>query len=68
MIMPDTMTSTYDDGGRIGRTDVVVVQRRRRWTPEEKVRIFLAWCNPRGIVALPADPRAAATFWQLSTT
>ena len=37
MSMPDTMTSTYDDGGRIGRTDVLGVQRRRRWTPEEKV-------------------------------
>ena len=39
MIMPDTMTSAYEDDGRIGRTDVLGVERRRRWTPEEKVRI-----------------------------
>jgi transposase-like protein len=34
MHMPDRMTGTYD------RVEVVTsVQRRRRWTPEEKIRI-----------------------------
>jgi transposase len=32
--MPDDMTGTYD------RVEVITsVQRRRRWTPEEKIRI-----------------------------
>jgi len=34
MHMPDRMTGTYD------RVEVITsVQRRRRWTPEEKIRI-----------------------------
>ena len=54
MSMPDTMTSTYDDGGRIGRTDVLGVQRRRRWTPEEKIRIVEETYLPGHSVSLVA--------------
>lgn len=52
--MPDTITSTYADGGRIGRTDVLGVQRRRRWTPEEKVRIVEETYLPGHSVSLVA--------------
>lgn len=52
--MPDTMTSTYDDGGRIGRADVLGVQRRMRWTPEEKVRIVEVTYLPGHSVSLVA--------------
>lgn len=54
MIMPDTMTSAYEDGDRIGRTDVLGVERRRRWTPEEKVRIVEETYLPGHSVSLIA--------------
>ena len=54
MIMPDTMTSAYEDGDRIGRTDVLGVERRRRWTPEEKVWIVEETYLPGHSVSLVA--------------
>ena len=54
MIMPDTMTCPYEDGGRVGRADVLGVQRRRRWTPEEKVRIVEETYLPGHSVSLVA--------------
>lgn len=54
MIMPDVMTSTYEKGGRVGRPDVLGVQRRRRWTPEEKSRIVEETYLPGHSVSLIA--------------
>src|SRR4028119_1445888 len=47
--MPDPMTSTYD------RVEVITsVQRRRRWTPEEKLRIVEETHLPGSTVSLVA--------------
>jgi len=47
--MPDRMTETYD------RAEVITsVQRRRRWTPEEKIRIVEETYLPRNTVSLVA--------------
>ena len=58
MIMPDTMTSTYEYGGRVGWADVLGVERRRRWTPEEKMRIVEETYLPGNSVSLVARPTA----------
>ena len=52
--MPDTMTGTDEDGGRVGRADVLGVERRRRCTPEGKVRIFEETYLPGHSVSLVA--------------
>ena len=54
MIMPDTMASTYEDGGRVGRAEVLGVQRRRRWTPQENLRIVDETYLPGHSVSLVA--------------
>ena len=54
MIMPDIMTSIDEDGGRVGRAEVLGVQRRRRWTPQEKVRIVDQTYLPGHSVSLVA--------------
>jgi transposase len=54
MTMPDIMTGTYEDAGRTGRAEVLGVQRRRRWTPEEKVRIVEETYLPGHSVSLIA--------------
>lgn len=57
MIMPDIMTSIDEDGGRVGRVgraEVLGVQRRRRWTPQEKVRIVDETYLPGHSVSLVA--------------
>jgi transposase len=49
MHMPDRMTGTYD------RVEVITsVQRRRRWTPEEKIRIVEEAYLPGNSVSLVA--------------
>ena len=49
MHMPDRMTGTYD------RVEVITsVQRRRRWTPEEKIRIVEETYLPGNSVSLVA--------------
>ena len=59
-MMSDTMISTYDDGGRVGRTDVLGVQRRRRWAPGEKVGIVETTYLPGHSVSLVARRRGIA--------
>jgi len=54
MIMPHTMTSPYRDDGRVGRAEVLGVQRRRLWTPEEKVWIVEETYLPGHSVSLVA--------------
>lgn len=55
MHMPDRMTGTYD------RVEVITsVQRRRRWTPEEKIRIVEETYLPGNTVSLVARIPLAA--------
>ena len=53
--MPDRMTGTYD------RVEVITsVQRRRRWTPEEKIRIVEETYLPGNSVSLVARQHGLA--------
>ena len=60
MIMPDIMTSIDEDGGRVSRAEVLGVQRRRRWTPQEKVRIVDETYLPGHSVSLVARRHGTA--------
>src|SRR5215203_4995581 len=79
--MPDPMIGSYEDPARAERVEVITsVQRRRRWSTEEKVRIveetYLPCATPaarsvgtRG--ALPwrrATPAGARTAWRSAAT
>ena len=55
MHMPDRMTGTYD------RVEVITsVQRRRRWTPEEKIRMVEETYLPGNSVSLVARQHGIA--------
>src|SRR3954454_20771458 len=53
--MPDTMTGFYEGPPRAERVEVITpVQRRRRWSTEEKVRIVEETYLPGNSVSLVA--------------
>src|SRR5215204_818766 len=53
--MPDPMIGSYEDPARAERVEVITsVQRRRRWSTEEKVRIVEETYLPGNSVSLVA--------------
>src|SRR3954452_20771165 len=53
--MPDPMSGSYEDPPRAERVEVITsVQRRRRWSTEEKVRIVEETYLPGNSVSLVA--------------
>ena len=66
--MPDPMTGSYEGPPRAERVEVItLVQRRRRWSTEEKVRIVEETYLPGNSVSLVARRHGIAGNYQLFT-